>query len=312
MILRTAWPAMLWLIAAPALALEVPPSAVLASADESPAETRLVPVGPWTAEGTEVTRGTGAVRREAWTVPGTALTTDQLTDPLIAGLARDGYTLLFSCRDNECGGFDFRYELDLLPEPEMHVDLGDYAYAAARAPGDDGELIALTVSRSATTGYIHILRIDPGGAPRPTPAPTPPPTQAAAAEPVSGEGAGLTERLMAEGHVALEDLAFATGSATLEDRPFASLAELAAWMRDRPGTRITLVGHSDAVGALDRNIALSRARAEAVALRLVEAHDIAPARLSAEGVGYLAPRAPNDTEAGRAVNRRVEVVLQSE
>ena len=49
-----------------------------------------------------------------------------------------------------------------------------------------------------------------------------------------------------------------------------------------------------------------------MALRLVEAHDIAPGRLAAEGVGYLAPRAPNDTEDGRAANRRVEVVLQAE
>lgn len=300
-----------WCLAGPATALDLPPSAVLSRADESPGESRLVPVGPWAEDGTEVTRATGAVRREAWTIPGTALTTNQLTDPLVAALAREGYALLFTCRDRACGGFDFRYELDLLPEPDMHVDLGDYAYVAARGPGEDPDLIALTVSRSATTGYIHILRIDPAGAPQPTPAPAPPPSAALPDGPAP-EAASLTERLQTDGHVALEDLAFATGSASLEDRPFASLAELAAWLRDRPQARITLVGHSDAVGALDRNVALSRARAEAVALRLVEAHDIAPARLAAEGVGYLAPRAPNDTEDGRAANRRVEVVLQAD
>ncbi len=294
--------------ALPASALELPETAVLTRAEDTPRESRFVPVGPWAEDGTEVTRAIGEIRREAWRVPGTSLTTAQIFDPIRAGLEEDGYRILFECSDTSCGGFDFRYELDLLPEPDMHVDLGDYRYLSARAP-EDGGLFALTVSRSATTGYIHTLRIDPTKTPLPTPAPLPGPLTALPEPLVPSSATTLTERLLVEGHVALEDLAFATGSAELEARPFASLAELAAWMRSNGEARITLVGHSDGVGSLDANIALSKARAEAVALRLVEAHDIPLGRLAAEGIGYLAPRASNTSEDGRAANRRVEVVL---
>jgi OOP family OmpA-OmpF porin len=63
------------------------------------------------------------------------------------------------------------------------------------------------------------------------------------------------------------------------------------------------------VGTLDSNIALSQARAEAVRMRLIEDHGVAPERVEAHGIGFLAPRAPNRTETGRDLNRRVEAVV---
>ncbi len=69
------------------------------------------------------------------------------------------------------------------------------------------------------------------------------------------------------------------------------------------------MGHTDAVGNLETNIALSRARAEAVRLYLIERLDVDPGQVSATGIGYLAPRATNETEDGRETNRRVEAVL---
>ena len=73
-----------------------------------------------------------------------------------------------------------------------------------------------------------------------------------------------------------------------------------------------LVGHTDTVGSLDANIALSRRRAEAVRARLVEAHGVDGARIDARGVGYLAPAVANDSDEGREANRRVEAVLLPE
>jgi len=109
----------------------------------------------------------------------------------------------------------------------------------------------------------------------------------------------------------LRGLDFASGAATLGVGPYDSLAALAGTLRAQPELAIALVGHTDDVGALDGNIALSRARAEAVRTRLVETHGVPHARIAAYGVGYLAPRGPNDTEAGRDRNRRVEVVIVS-
>jgi len=75
--------------------------------------------------------------------------------------------------------------------------------------------------------------------------------------------------------------------------------------------RILIVGHTDTVGNLEDNIALSQRRAEAVKEALVENYDIDPDRVQVVGAGYMAPIASNLTALGREKNRRVEVVLTS-
>jgi OOP family OmpA-OmpF porin len=70
-----------------------------------------------------------------------------------------------------------------------------------------------------------------------------------------------------------------------------------------------IVGHSDNQGSLEANIALSKRRAEAVRTALIT-RGVAAERLEAHGVGYLAPVSTNLTEAGRTLNRRVELVLR--
>jgi len=111
------------------------------------------------------------------------------------------------------------------------------------------------------------------------------------------------------GHVVLRGLDFGSGEAVLGPGPHPDLAALAAFLAQTPETRVALVGHTDNVGALDANIALSQARAEAVRDRLVADHGVGEGRIEARGVGYLAPVAANDTPEGRETNRRVEVVL---
>ena len=117
---------------------------------------------------------------------------------------------------------------------------------------------------------------------------------------------------MANGHVVLGDLDFGSGADTLGLGPYGSLAALAAFLADNPGIRIALVGHTDSIGALDQNIALSKRRAVAVRMRLIDSHGAAPDRIDAEGMGYLAPVASNLTEPGRLANRRVEAILLSD
>lgn len=69
-----------------------------------------------------------------------------------------------------------------------------------------------------------------------------------------------------------------------------------------------MVGHTDGVGEFAYNRKLSQERAERVVEELVKKHRIAAKRLSAHGVGPLAPVETNRTEEGRAKNRRVELV----
>ena len=91
-----------------------------------------------------------------------------------------------------------------------------------------------------------------------------------------------------------------------EDYDFSGpLEEVARILRENPTVRVRVVGHTDNVGELGTNQALSLSRAEAVKARLV-ALRIAEARLFPEGAGMDAPIATNLTEDGRARNRRVE------
>ena len=70
------------------------------------------------------------------------------------------------------------------------------------------------------------------------------------------------------------------------------------------------MGHTDSTGSFEYNMKLSRDRAAAVTQSLVTDHGIAATRLTAQGVGPLAPVASNGTEDGKAKNRRVELVAQ--
>ncbi|MEM9474399.1 MAG: OmpA family protein [Pseudomonadota bacterium] len=289
-----------WLAAAPAMAVELdlPPTARLSAERQSAADSYAVAVSPWQDGRLEVLVSEGAVRQEAWILPATSLTTLQLIAPLRDALAADGYRILYECADTSCGGFDFRYALDLLPEPDMHVDLGDYRYLAAER---DETRVALVASRSATAGYLHVTEINPAIA-----APDAPNVQAAAPPPLPS--GAIAEALDTAGRAVLEGVSFRTGSALMEDVSLPALVELANYLRAAPDISVVLVGHTDAEGILDANIALSQRRAAAVVERLTTTHGIAPERLRAEGVGYLVPRASNATSEGRALNRRVEVV----
>ena len=271
--------------------------------------SHILAMGPW-ADGEMPKRVVeGAVTRQVWQVASPGRTTLQLMDPLRVQLTAQGFRTLLDCQGDDCGGFDFRSAIEVLPPPAMFVDLVDFRYLSAVA--EDGAL-SLLVSRSDEQGFIQLIRVtssDPAAEPmKPALGPGAPKgrlTRSAPAAPAEGLGA----RLEAEGRVVLEGLSFATGSADLASGGDAALAGLAAYLSGDPSRRVALVGHTDAQGPLDPNIALSRRRAQAVADRLVATYDVAPAQLQAEGMGWLAPRATNLSPEGREANRRVEAVV---
>jgi len=87
-----------------------------------------------------------------------------------------------------------------------------------------------------------------------------------------------------------------------------NLRNLAASLEKYPNTDLMIVGHTDAVGTSDYNQALSQRRATAAANYLM-GQGVASARLQAVGRGETEPIATNDTEAGRQLNRRVEIAI---
>ncbi|MFZ5570701.1 MAG: OmpA family protein [Thermodesulfobacteriota bacterium] len=116
--------------------------------------------------------------------------------------------------------------------------------------------------------------------------------------------------LDATGHVEVPGIFFDTGKSVLKPESEAAVAEIAKLLKTDPGLKVYVVGHTDNVAALDLNLKLSRARAEAVVQALVSGHGVPGGRLIGQGVGPLAPVASNDNEEGRSKNRRVELVKQ--
>ncbi len=105
------------------------------------------------------------------------------------------------------------------------------------------------------------------------------------------------------------EILFAPGSAELRPDLRADLAALARNLNEYPDTTIDVVGHTDSTGPADLNQRLSQRRAEAVAAVLI-AHGVAPERIRAFGRGEDEPIASNLTEEGRALNRRVEIIIR--
>lgn len=116
--------------------------------------------------------------------------------------------------------------------------------------------------------------------------------------------------LSANGHVELLGIYFDTGKSDLKPESDASLAELEKLLKASPQLALWVVGHTDSVGGLDSNMALSQTRAAAVVRALVEKRGVEPSRLAPFGAGPYAPVATNASEDGRARNRRVELVAR--
>ncbi len=105
--------------------------------------------------------------------------------------------------------------------------------------------------------------------------------------------------------VVLRNVFFDFNSATLKPESYAELNRLAQILKQYPGIVVEISGHTDNIGSFQYNMKLSQKRAEAVVEYLI-AQGVPPESLVAKGYGPTKPIAPNDTEEGRALNRRVE------
>lgn len=293
---------LLALLAAPAavaeFVLELP---IGARETYSRIETRLparVPVGAAKDGEVPFVTAPGRIRRTVWRIGG------EQTLQAVAGLIRQqlaerGYEILLDCVARACGGFDFRFGIDVVPEPVMQVDLRNFHFITAREPVlTDPGYVTFLVSRTPLGVFVQMTEYLPERTER-APVPIEP-------APATAPDDGAAER---PERIVLEGLRFAPGSAKLEAEPDGTLARLAEILEREPETRVVLVGHSDMSGELEPNLKLSQRRAEAVREILVERYGIDPARVSAHGVGYLAPRASNASAEGRELNRRVEALL---
>ena len=226
-----------------------------------------------------------------------------LMDNLRDQITQAGFAPVFECDTRLCGGFDFRYQLDLLPEPEMHVDLGDFRYLLAKRQDD---FISLMVSKSTNFAYVQVTKMGefailPAKVGMASKSVILPPA------PLIDPADPIARALSAGGAAVLEDILFASGDSDLAAGDYGSLQAVAKWLNANPTQGVLIRGYTDSSGDPNANLALSTARAQTIGQYLVAEFGIMSGRIATDGMGMAMPRADNATAEGRMKNRRVEV-----
>lgn len=230
-------------------------------------------------------------------------------------LAAVGFETLWECAGSSCGpgtgGFLVRYVL--YPPGQRLRNLGQVTEFAFSSPRDT-RYAAMAKESHEGSMFVSVYSAIEDFANFP----------ATARRPLVlvdiVESAPVTERMVfidagamsgdlaAQGRVALYGIQFDFDSDVVRADSDATLAEIATLLASEPALKLFVVGHTDITGGYEYNLDLSRRRALAVVRRLGARYGIAAERLTAAGVGPLAPVSTNDTEEGRSQNRRVELV----
>lgn len=200
-----------------------------------------------------------------------------------------GFEFLFTCADKECGKpgpedpllnyrwacFEQRHATAKLARPE-----GDIFVNLHVCKGTDKTFLGIVESKPMEEGLVKI------------------------------DADALANEIERTGHASIYGIYFDTDKADVKPESEQALGEIARLLKERPDLKLFVVGHTDSVGSLDYNKDLSIRRARAVVDVLAGTYGISKNRLRGEGVGPLAPVMANNSDGGRAKNRRVELVKQ--
>jgi OmpA-OmpF porin, OOP family len=206
--------------------------------------------------------------------------------------------------------YKYRYDESAGPIPSALQIVRNYQAAAAKIGGKimdgftDGHATTLMISRGnkETWAYLltyyggkeyHLIIVE----------------RELMKQEVTANADAMKDGLALNGHVEVPGIYFDFNKSDLKPESKPALDELAKLLKSNSSLRVWVVGHTDNVGAVEFNMALSKARAAAVVTALGSA-GIEATRLAPYGNGPYAPVATNTTEEGRAKNRRVELVAQ--
>lgn len=240
-----------------------------------------LPSGPFQNGQTPTAPVTGQVDLSIWRLEAGA-TTQQVIDMLAGQVTAAGYAPIFTCLNASCGGFDFRFSIDVAPAPSMYVNLGDFGFGSAM--NEAGGALSFLVSSTQSETFVQIVQITPDPAPQ-----------------LSDLGAALA----ANGHVVLS----VTDDAGSSNAPDRALAGLALFLAEHGQARIAIVAHGGGAEDDDASRARGLAQAQSVQARLVSEFSVDPARVEALWLGPFAPRTSPNTPEGRRLNARIEAVL---
>ena len=285
-----------------------------------------LPIGP--AEGlssnTRITRSAqleGGLTRITYLAPEGRSTLEVFRN-FETELKAAGYTVLFSGAGESLGG-NFAYasgfkdvHLPGIGHASLFVlDTGDHRFLAARQRRAEGEVHVALYIGAIPSHMVNFISIDPEKTTGTHPAGgqvvyqidvvVSKPMDAGMVTVAAGD---MAAGIASTGSVALYGILFDTNSAEIKPASTSTLQEIAKLLKNQPGLKLLVVGHTDSVGSFEANQDLSQRRAASVVRTLTTVHGVEAARLVPVGVSFAAPIAPNKTEEGRARNRRVQLV----
>ena len=219
-----------------------------------------------------------------------------------------GFETLFSCSASDCGRL---FHWIFYKEMEQRIRNTKTSGSAFDIPQDLRYLAAKGVVDDATIHVSVLVAFDAGFSKLskvPVTLLEVIESEAMDTGMVTVNAEAMAEGIDAKGHIAIYGIYFETNSAEIQPESAPTLEEITKLLQNRGDINLLVVGHTDSQGDYEHNMDLSSRRAETVTRSLVSQYGIAEGRLRAAGAGYLAPVASNDTPAGRAKNRRVELV----
>lgn len=219
-------------------------------------------------------------------------------------LQSGGFKTVFECKGDDQCGRDFQAFVNnggkVRPTGQGDAAFGGKYYVVlAKKEAPSGDIYVFLdvmedASNQITPVYVQVLETQP--------------MQTGQVQVL--DMAAMQKSLAESGRVAVYGVYFDTDKAEVKPESRAALDEMGKLLKANANLKVYVVGHTDNQGTLARNLELSQKRADAVVKALETDYKIAAARLSPRGVASLAPVAANDAEAGRARNRRVELVVQ--
>lgn len=236
----------------------------------------------------------------------------------------NGGEILYECKNDACGGRlagnDFGgneqslmmvlYPKDRITAPNFSngncattVDVTEQRYTVGKLVKDGNEAVLAVLGYAVSDDlyckefngrtFVMVLVLE---------------SKAREQKMVTVSAAEMQSAIASTGRIALYGIFFDFDKADIKPESKPALDEIAKRLTDNPDLSVLIVGHTDNVGKFDYNIKLSERRAKSVVEALKRDYGIDGARLRPAGVGMMAPTATNDTEDGRAKNRRVELV----
>lgn len=218
-------------------------------------------------------------------------------------LAAGKFQTVFSCKGDDCGREFDAIVINsgrVMPPSYPAAFTGKQRAVLAKRSGADGDtwafLYVMDDSAANKANYVYEEIVEP--------------KPMASGQVTVLDANRLQSALDSNGKVALYGIYFDTDKAELKPESKPELQEMAKLLNQHPQLRVYIVGHTDNQGQFAHNLELAQHRADAVAKALSTDYKVPAARMSAKSVASLAPLASNGDEAGRAKNRRVELVVQ--